>query len=142
MSTETDNTYDIDCNDDECSHESCQWHRAPEIAKLNKIREPLDMHREPNVIVRDMHIKYLKAKQYPLPLLKARYITEWLRKEAQEAYLEAQSDGGGDPWVALLASPLGDEMWEFIAGNLPKAEESFNSFDNVSAGVNAFDGED
>ena len=83
--------------------------------------------REPNVMVRDMHIKYLKAKQYPFPLRKARYITEWLREEAQQAYLEAQSDGGGDPGVALLASSLGGEMWEFIADNLPEAEEAFNS---------------
>ena len=132
MSTKTDNTYDIDCNDDECTHEFY-------YEGCNKYRDP---SREPNVIVRDMHIKYLKANQYPLPLLKARYITEWLRQEAQEAYLEAQSDGGGDPWVTLLASSLGHEMWEFIAANLPKAEESFNRFDNVSAGNNAFDGED
>ena len=59
--------------------------------------------------------------------IKANYLTEWLREEAQQAYLKAQSDGGGDPWVALLASSLGDEMWEFIADNLPEAEEAFDS---------------
>jgi hypothetical protein len=39
MSTETDNTYNPDCNDDACSNEICQWHRAAEIMKLREEAE-------------------------------------------------------------------------------------------------------
>ena len=44
MSTETDNTYDIDCNDENCPNESCQMARARH-ERLTAILTEIDSER-------------------------------------------------------------------------------------------------